>query len=168
MDNYKAYSLQEVDTWVRESLEADCTPKEIYDSIVDTVKNNMKYHRACYRDSVKLLSLLRGSKHEFEIIENNYLSEECAYCEGRLDGNEFDDSEKNNHFYRAMQSYCNIEEDIKRAVDVISEMGKEADDLMKEELSEDELVEAWTWDTNRSEFTWMEAVSYTHLRAHET
>ena len=26
----------------------------------------------------------------------------------------------------------------------------------KEELSEDELVEAWSWDTNRSEFTWME------------
>ena len=67
--NYKAYSLQEVETWVRESLEADCTPKEIYDSIVDTVKNNMKYHRACYRDSVRLLSLLRGSKHEFEVHE---------------------------------------------------------------------------------------------------
>ena len=30
------------------------------------------------------------------------------------------------------------EEDIKRAVDVISEMGKEADDLMKEELSEED------------------------------
>ena len=69
MDNYKAYSLQEVDTWVRESLEADCTPKEIYASIIDTVKNNMKYHRACYRDSVRLLSLLRGNKNEFEVHE---------------------------------------------------------------------------------------------------
>ena len=69
MDNYKAYSLQEVETWVRESLEADCTPKEIYDSIIDTVKNNMKYHRACYRDSVRLLSLLRGNKNEFEVHE---------------------------------------------------------------------------------------------------
>jgi len=69
MDNYKAYSLQEVETWVRESLEADCTPKEIYDSIIDTVKNNMKYHRACYRDSVKLLSLLRGNRNEFEVHE---------------------------------------------------------------------------------------------------
>ena len=67
--NYKAYSLQEVETWVRESLEADCTPKEIYDSIIDTVKNNMKYHRACYRDSVRLLSLLRGNKNEFEVHE---------------------------------------------------------------------------------------------------
>ena len=69
MDNYKAYSLQEVDTWVRESLEADCTPKEIYDSIVDTVKNNMKYHGACYRDSVRLLSLLRGNKNQLEVHE---------------------------------------------------------------------------------------------------
>ena len=68
-NNYKAYSLQEVETWVRESLEADCTPKEIYDSIIDTVKNNMKYHRACYRDSVRLLSLLRGNRNEFEVHE---------------------------------------------------------------------------------------------------
>ena len=69
MDNYKAYSLQEVETWVRESLEADCTPKEIYASIIDTVKNNMKYHRACYRDSVRLLSLLRGNKNQLEVHE---------------------------------------------------------------------------------------------------
>ena len=69
MDNYKAYSLQEVETWVRESLEADCTPQEIYDSVIETVKNNMKYHRACYRDSVRLLSLLRGNKNQFEVHE---------------------------------------------------------------------------------------------------
>ena len=29
----------------------------------------MKYHRACYRDSVRLLSLLRGNKNEFEVHE---------------------------------------------------------------------------------------------------
>ena len=69
MDNYKAYSLQEVETWVRESLEADCTPQEIHDSILNTVKNNMKYHRACYRDSVRLLSLLRGNKNQLEVHE---------------------------------------------------------------------------------------------------
>ena len=101
MDNYKAYSLQELEVWVREAVEADCTPKEIYDSIINTVKNNMKYHRACYRDSVKLLSLLRGSKHEFEIIENNNEEwrriedtsyTENDYWEGRLDGKEFEDA----------------------------------------------------------------------------
>ena len=69
IDNYKAYSLQEVETWLRESLEADCTPQEIHDSIVNTVKNNMKYHRACYRDSVRLLSLLRGNKNQLEVHE---------------------------------------------------------------------------------------------------
>ena len=67
--DYKAYSLQEVETWLRESLEADCTQKEIHDSIIDTVKNNMKYHRACYRDSVRLLSLLRGNKNQLEVHE---------------------------------------------------------------------------------------------------
>lgn len=96
MDNYKAYSLQELEVWVREAVEADCTPQEIYASIVETVKNNMKYHRACYRDSVKLLSLLRG-KGELEIIESgedwrriedpSYT--QTDYWEGRLEGKDF-------------------------------------------------------------------------------
>ena len=90
MDNYKAYSLQELEVWVREAVEADCTPKEIYDSIINTVKNNLKYHRACYRDSVKLLSLLRG-KNQLEIHEG-HKSEESLYWEGRLEGKEFEDA----------------------------------------------------------------------------
>jgi len=89
MDNYKAYSLQEVETWVRESLEADCTPKEIHDSIIETVKNNMKYHRACYRDSVRLLSLLRGNKNQLEVHET---FTESDYWEGRLEGEEFNEA----------------------------------------------------------------------------
>ena len=96
MDNYKAYSLQELEVWVREAMEADCTPKEVYTSIIDTVKNNMKYHRACYRDSVKLLSLLRGSKHEFEVIEGkewgNSSYTQNDYWEGKLEGKEFQEA----------------------------------------------------------------------------
>ena len=91
MDNYKAYSLQEVETWVRESLEADCTPKEIYDSIIDTVKNNMKYHRACYRDSVRLLSLLRGNKNEFEVHETFGGTIQIESPEGISSGEYFED-----------------------------------------------------------------------------
>ena len=59
----KSYSLTNLEEWIQDAVNADTTPQEVYDSIVDTVKKNMKYHKACYDSSVKLLSLLRGKKN---------------------------------------------------------------------------------------------------------
>ena len=59
-ENSKSYSLSNLEEWVQDAVNADTTPQEVYDSIVDTVKKNMKYHKACYDSSVKLLGLLRG------------------------------------------------------------------------------------------------------------
>ena len=56
----KSYSLTNLEEWVQDAINADTTPNEVYDSIVDTVKKNMRYHKACYDSSVKLLGLLRG------------------------------------------------------------------------------------------------------------
>ena len=61
-ENSKSYSLSNLEEWVQDAVNADTTPQEVYDSIVDTVKKNMKYHKACYDSSVKLLGLLRGKK----------------------------------------------------------------------------------------------------------
>ncbi len=82
----KSYSLTNLEEWVQDAVNADTTPQEVYDSIVDTVKKNMKYHKACYDSSVKLLSLLRGKKNisiydgitteTFEGIEIGPISEE--------------------------------------------------------------------------------------------
>ena len=111
-NNYKAYSLQEVETWVRESLEADCTPQEIYDSVIETVKNNMKYHRACYRDSVRLLSLLRGNKNQFDIHETVDTFTESDYWEGRLEGEEFNEAlNRYGYEYTPLDNDVNIETD---------------------------------------------------------
>jgi len=59
----KSYSLTNLEEWVQDAINADTTPNEVYDSIVDTVKKNMRYHKACYDSSVKLLGLLRGNKN---------------------------------------------------------------------------------------------------------
>ena len=56
----KSYSLTNLEEWVQDAVNADTTPQEVYDSIIDTVKKNMRYHKACYDSSVKLLGLLRG------------------------------------------------------------------------------------------------------------
>ena len=59
----KSYSLTNLEEWLQDAINADTTPNEVYDSIVDTVKKNMRYHKACYDSSVKLLGLLRGNKN---------------------------------------------------------------------------------------------------------
>jgi len=59
----KSYSLTNLEEWIQDAVNADTTPQEVYDTIVDTVKKNMKYHKACYDSSVKLLGLLRGNRN---------------------------------------------------------------------------------------------------------
>ena len=56
----KSYSLSNLEDWLEDAINADTSPNEVYDRIVDTVKKNMRYHKACYDSSVKLLGLLRG------------------------------------------------------------------------------------------------------------
>ena len=67
-DTQQAYSLENLKDWVNDAIESECTPKEIYDSIIDTVKENRKYHKVCYDDSTKLLSLLRGHPEGITIV----------------------------------------------------------------------------------------------------
>jgi len=60
-DPYKSYSLSNLEEWMSDVLDSDSSPDEIYESIVDTVKKNMRFHKACYDSSVRLLGLLKGN-----------------------------------------------------------------------------------------------------------
>ena len=55
-----SYSIQNLQESLREVMTGEYTPQEINEVIIDTVKDNMRYYRACYNDSVRLLALLRG------------------------------------------------------------------------------------------------------------
>ena len=59
----ESYSLSNLEEWLEDAINSDTTPQEVYDSIVESVKKNMRYHKACYDSSVKLLGLLRGKKN---------------------------------------------------------------------------------------------------------
>ena len=60
-DLYKSYSLSNLEEWMTDVLDSDSSAEEIYESITDTVKKNMKFHKACYDSSVRLLGLLKGN-----------------------------------------------------------------------------------------------------------
>ena len=69
MSEVKDYSLENLEAWGSESMESGASPTDIHDTIVNTIVKTIKYHRACYRDSVRLLSLLRGNKNQLEVHE---------------------------------------------------------------------------------------------------
>ena len=83
-----SYSIQNLQDALREVMVGEYTPQEIHEVIVDTVKDNMRYYRACYNDSVKLLALLRlNTNNDIKVIDGEYT--ENDYWEGRLSGKEF-------------------------------------------------------------------------------
>ena len=116
------YTLENLSAWVDEALSSGYTPNEVYDTIIETVKKNMKYHKACYDDSVRLLALLRGNKNTDIKVHSNLNEEwknvefpydydytiggymgikqedipsepsESDYWDGKLDGKEFKDA----------------------------------------------------------------------------
>ena len=67
-----SYSIQNLQDSLREVMVGEYTPQEIHEVIVDTVKDNMRYYRACYNDSVRLLALLRGNTNpDIKVFDGN-------------------------------------------------------------------------------------------------
>ena len=106
-DEHKPYPLTQLEEWVSDAMESGCTPNEIYDSVVETVKTQMRYHKSCYDDSVRLLTLLRGNANsKIKVYDSNDPSpeakkefrkfwegdEENRYWNGELYGKEFKDA----------------------------------------------------------------------------
>ena len=92
------YALDQIREWVTDAMQSESTPEEIYNVFVDTVKNNMRYHKACYNSGVRLLALLRANTNpNIEVIDGNsqplkVRSEESAYWNGELYGEDWDNA----------------------------------------------------------------------------
>ena len=86
------YSIQNLQDALREVMIGEFTPQEIHEVIVDTVRDNMRYYRACYNDSVKLLALLKvNNNEEWRRIEDPSYTEN-DYWDGKLSGKEFQEA----------------------------------------------------------------------------
>ena len=85
------YSIENLQDSLREVMIGEFTPQEVYDVITDTVKDNMRYYKACYNDSVKLLALLKSNTNkDVEVIDGGYT--ENDYWDGKLSGKEFQEA----------------------------------------------------------------------------
>ena len=98
--NDKDYTLENLSAWVDEALSSGYSPNQVYDTIIESVKKNMQYHKACYDDSVRLLALLRGNTNTDIKVHSNLNEEwknfefpsESDYWDGKLHGKDFKDA----------------------------------------------------------------------------
>ena len=58
---YKENSLGHLEAWLNDALHSDATSKEVYDSIVMTVKDEIEYHERCLKRSKDLMVMLKGN-----------------------------------------------------------------------------------------------------------
>ena len=61
MSIYKSESLGHLEAWITDALNSDATSKEVYDTIVNTVKEEIEYHQRSLKRSQQLLVMLKGS-----------------------------------------------------------------------------------------------------------
>ena len=70
----KNYSLAELEVWIGDAMESGATPEEIYETIVDVVTKNIKYHKACYRDGKELFELLSNRPY-LDVVTDETVAE---------------------------------------------------------------------------------------------
>ena len=59
-NDYKNYSLEKLSEFVQDSLQTEATPKEIYDTIITTLKKEVSYHDVCKRQAQDILDLMQN------------------------------------------------------------------------------------------------------------
>lgn len=67
--DYKKYSLENLSNWLHDAMSTgEATPQEIYDVIVDVVKDNYYTYKKQASEAYELLSLLNGNDQSYEDV----------------------------------------------------------------------------------------------------
>mgnify|MGYP001162268312 FL=1 len=83
----KHRALTGLKEWIDECLTTDVTPLEIYTTIIDTVKNNARYHEVCASQSRTLIAMLRNNIESVSLTDEGWRS---------IEDPNFLENEKNN------------------------------------------------------------------------
>ena len=83
----KSYSLENLEMWVNDAIESECNSDEIINTNLETVKNNMRYHKACFNTSVRLYAKLNGNPEDVN-LDREYTERE--YWNGDVPEQEFE------------------------------------------------------------------------------
>ena len=55
--DYKQYSLDKLKTWIEDAVQCGATPTEIYSVIVETIQEDIDYHKKNLEHTTKLMDV---------------------------------------------------------------------------------------------------------------
>ena len=84
----KQNSLGHLEAWLNDALHSDATSKDVYNSIVNTVKDEIEYHEKCLKRSKDLLVMLKGNLSALYETDNDVdkisLNDSQAYVSSKV------------------------------------------------------------------------------------
>ena len=79
----KQNSLGHLEAWLNDALHSDATSKDVYDSIVNTIKDEIEYHERCLKRSQDLLIMVKGKSALLD-IDKIHTNESQLYTSSRV------------------------------------------------------------------------------------
>ena len=79
----KQNSLGHLEAWLNDALHSDATSKDVYDSIINTIKDEIEYHERCLKRSQDLLIMVKGKSALLD-IDKIHTNESQLYTSSKV------------------------------------------------------------------------------------
>jgi bifunctional DNA-binding transcriptional regulator/antitoxin component of YhaV-PrlF toxin-antitoxin module len=108
MDDYKKYSLGQVENFLYDAMSTDATPQEIYDVIKGVVEDNYHTYKNATSKAYELLALLNGNGKGHLTCDKDDTSQEC-----KKSWNDFwvEDLHRNDYTDEELDAMCDAAEE---------------------------------------------------------
>ena len=81
---YKENSLGHLEAWLNDAVNSDASSKEVYDSLIMTVKGEIEYHERCLKRSQDLMVMLKGNLSALYDVDKISLNDSQAYTSSKV------------------------------------------------------------------------------------
>ena len=87
-NKYKDNPLEHLEAWLYESLNSNAIPKYVYEVLLSTIQEQVKYHQEGLEKAQQLLSLVNGKDSGIKDVTNSQ-SDWQDFWEGKTPDGEF-------------------------------------------------------------------------------
>ena len=89
-NKYKDNPLEHLEAWLYESLNSNAIPKDVYEVLLSTIQEQVKYHQEGLKKAQQLLSLVNGKDSGIKDVTNSQ-SDWQDFWEGKTPDGEFEE-----------------------------------------------------------------------------
>ena len=88
-NRYKDNPLEHLEAWLYESLNSNAIPKDVYEVLVNTIQEQVKYHQEGLEKAQQLLSLVNGKDSGIKDVTKSQ-SDWQDFWDGKTPDGEFE------------------------------------------------------------------------------